>query len=734
MDIHKQHIIEKKGIDEIERHLRNYVESFNSEIFALEKSLEETRTQLVEARNQNSNLEKENFNISEKNKETNKQSLILENRLSYEMSVLKSETEQKNIKLSELSQELLSLRSQYQQAVDERRIRDQQDLALAEESVRLEVESQKSKIFEERRIQQIIEEKDVEIEKVKQNIAELNILLSKAENEMNSRQERILDLENQIVTLTLNILTLRESFDEAIARESILKERQLREIRFLEEKNSKELLNSRNETESLQVLLNSEKENSSLKDAKTAELSRQLSFERERLAQAMAQATESVNINQLEVKEIKRLCEIEISTLKLSFKEKEERHEEKHRAELNDHLQKCQFLVDESEQKVFDIEIQLNRQKAMHTETLAALAIKADAEKHELIQNGRRELDQMMNGYEKKISILEKNLKEQERIFQNDMMEQKERQKTLISEQFAEQQHLVDSAKLKIMEKEAEFDRQRAIHSEELNELKQRFENDKLELIQAGRREFDQMKANYEKDLSVLEQNLREQVHIFRSDMEEQKELHKTLVNEQLAEQQRLVDDAREKVAKKEIELDRQKGIHVSEQAQLFIKFDAETARLEQKIQNMTQQLNRTIQEKKNESERLAEREKQLNHYYHFVCQEKAKDQKMLQSLARQINFAITLHPLQDYLAVTEKELSRVECELKKTPSISPYRAQYETLIDQLVQQRDFMRSLISKTEKKLLQHTETLDRLARGTLGTAAPPPPPAPEMGLEA
>jgi hypothetical protein len=120
-------------------------------------------------------------------------------------------------------------------------------------------------------------------------------------------------------------------------------------------------------------------------------------------------------------------------------------------------------------------------------------------------------------------------------------------------------------------------------------------------------------------------------------------------------------------------------------------------------------------------------REKQIEQFVAFNNQEKSKYQKVINQLAQEIHQAITLHPLKDYLVATEKELSRVECDLKKTPTSSPHRKDLEVAVDQLIHQRDDIRSLITKTEGVFVNHLGSLERIARsGVLQQTPPLPPP--------
>ncbi len=184
-----------------------------------------------------------------------------------------------------------------------------------------------------------------------------------------------------------------------------------------------------------------------------------------------------------------------------------------------------------------------------------------------------------------------------------------------------------------------------------------------------------------------------------------------------------------------------------NKQENLQIEFSAKIAEEQKKQDEIIQKFNEQINEiradssakeqallKKVEDERATQArlieeqkklEKQTSQYMKFISQEKSKAQMIIGQLAQEIHQAITLHPLRDYLLATEKEISKVECELKKTPTISEHRLQFETMIGQLIAQRDYIKDLIAKTEKHLNSYNGTLERVTKSGFLALSPPPP---------
>ena len=122
----------------------------------------------------------------------------------------------------------------------------------------------------------------------------------------------------------------------------------------------------------------------------------------------------------------------------------------------------------------------------------------------------------------------------------------------------------------------------------------------------------------------------------------------------------------------------------------------------------------------------LRQREAQLRQYANNISREKAEVIRCATQLAEEIHSARTLNPLKDYLSLTEFELSRIELQLKKTPTVSLDRPRLEACLSQMHEQREFLKSAIAKSKRQLDEQAASLLKIARGQKVGAIPPLPP--------
>jgi len=88
-------------------------------------------------------------------------------------------------------------------------------------------------------------------------------------------------------------------------------------------------------------------------------------------------------------------------------------------------------------------------------------------------------------------------------------------------------------------------------------------------------------------------------------------------------------------------------------------------------------------------------------------------------------------HPIKDYLAATEYELSKAELSLKTMPALATERVPLASAVRQLMEQRDFLKSLLTNAQRQLEQKVVKLNKIiSTGRLGPV-PPPPPKVEVG---
>jgi len=123
---------------------------------------------------------------------------------------------------------------------------------------------------------------------------------------------------------------------------------------------------------------------------------------------------------------------------------------------------------------------------------------------------------------------------------------------------------------------------------------------------------------------------------------------------------------------------------------------------------------------------RLELRENQLRVYSSALSKEKSEMQKIAKNLVKEIRMLSATHPLRDYVAATEFELSKIEIQLKKTPTVSAERAQYEDYLTKLVEQRDFLKGVLGSSQRQYETQVSELERLVSGSLLSPVPPPPP--------
>lgn len=173
-----------------------------------------------------------------------------------------------------------------------------------------------------------------------------------------------------------------------------------------------------------------------------------------------------------------------------------------------------------------------------------------------------------------------------------------------------------------------------------------------------------------------------------------------------------------------------------NENESLKQKLDAVTRSLQESeaeredLQSSVKSLSHREDSKREQLESLASqlknRESQLRHYAANIAKEKNDIIQCARQLADEIHSARTLNPLQDYLALTEFELSKTELQLKKTPTISLERTRLESVLTQLHEQREFLKKTIMKSKIQLDDQAANLLRITRAQKAGTIPPLPP--------
>ncbi len=95
-----------------------------------------------------------------------------------------------------------------------------------------------------------------------------------------------------------------------------------------------------------------------------------------------------------------------------------------------------------------------------------------------------------------------------------------------------------------------------------------------------------------------------------------------------------------------------------------------------------------------------------------------------------ELETAMRMNPTADLLKITEYELGRVEIEMKKTPTSSPSRRVLEENFEDLIQQRNFLRTVREASDREAQSKLTRLQDILSDERLDEIPPPPPVGEI----
>ncbi len=175
------------------------------------------------------------------------------------------------------------------------------------------------------------------------------------------------------------------------------------------------------------------------------------------------------------------------------------------------------------------------------------------------------------------------------------------------------------------------------------------------------------------------------------------------------------------------------------EQAEsLIVALKSELAETRLELSARTKELSvaGSEQERQYENQRatLAQRESQLRQYAATLAENKAAFGKQLTALSEEIQMALKAHPLKDYLALTEFELSKLEVQLKTTPMIAPERKQLEGFFKQMIDQRDFLKTVVTESQRRFEAHARTVLTMLEDPRLSQIPPVRPGRRLDFDA
>ena len=124
-------------------------------------------------------------------------------------------------------------------------------------------------------------------------------------------------------------------------------------------------------------------------------------------------------------------------------------------------------------------------------------------------------------------------------------------------------------------------------------------------------------------------------------------------------------------------------------------------------------------------------REAQIRKQLNLINEKQSKFREFAVEMMSELSLAIQTNPNQNLLKITEFELSKVENQLKKTPTSDTQRKALEVQYDLLVEQRDFLFKITETSNKMWAQKLESLKLLLEHRSMEELPPLPPVSTVG---
>jgi hypothetical protein len=210
------------------------------------------------------------------------------------------------------------------------------------------------------------------------------------------------------------------------------------------------------------------------------------------------------------------------------------------------------------------------------------------------------------------------------------------------------------------------------------------------------------------------------------------------MIETQLAENQRTIATLRRTAASQALELKRLRESETAlskrcqQESESTERLWAELEKARSTIESRQQEWAQSKREAEaflEKSTKLDRQKKRLEEYAEALNRDKQAVRSLARQLMDEVQAGQASHPLTDYLALTEYELSRVEIQLKKTPTIAADRAKLEQCLTEMIQQRDFLKSVISASREHAEKQAAALLKIfTNAQLAPTPPAPPPAP------
>lgn len=125
--------------------------------------------------------------------------------------------------------------------------------------------------------------------------------------------------------------------------------------------------------------------------------------------------------------------------------------------------------------------------------------------------------------------------------------------------------------------------------------------------------------------------------------------------------------------------------------------------------------------------EHAEQRAKALDQYSRDLDRDKKSLTTKVDKFIVELKGMSKISPLRDYLAITKKEITKIETFLNRLPAFSPERERYQEQLEHLVNQRETIAKLVEENEREISSKIQDLRTIANQDVLVPYPPLPPS-------
>ncbi len=216
---------------------------------------------------------------------------------------------------------------------------------------------------------------------------------------------------------------------------------------------------------------------------------------------------------------------------------------------------------------------------------------------------------------------------------------------------------------------------------------------------------------------SEEKKSLRRRILEQKDELEKSFEESRQRLKESLKSLQAKVDEKDNRIGELEASLE-----------QKIMEINRENEGKMEEIESAKKEIEKGLMELEQKKKAFAEKDLRLRSYCKSLDQQKTELKKQYLVLHSEIQNLRAMNPLREYLVVTDREVSRLQILLAKTPQFSEERGRLEDEVSRLIKQRDSLRDMVTSADREMERRALRLMTLVQSEELVDCPPLPPEP------